>query len=55
MSDINVGIPRKELTDKRLIAGHREIKSLPILIKKRKRFQFCNPHPLQTLVYYEKI
>jgi len=36
MSRINAGIPPKELTDRHLIAEHREIKRIPNLIKKGK-------------------
>lgn len=36
MSRINAGIPPKELTDKHLIAEHREIKRIPNIIRKGK-------------------
>ena len=36
MSRINAGIPPKELTDRHLIAEHREIKRIPNIIKKGK-------------------
>jgi hypothetical protein len=35
MTRINTGIPPKELTDKHLLAEHREIKRIPNCIKKR--------------------
>ena len=36
MSRINAGIPPKDLTDRHLIAEHREIKRIPNIIKKGK-------------------